>query len=183
LPDPAARDELLMLAAGKGDLDAFEEIVRRHQTWVWRTAYRFLGHEQEAEDMAQEAFLRILEAASRYQPSASFRTYFYRVLIRLCIDRTRKKQPAVVGHVPDVPDSSPGPEESLIEREHRAWIRKALDSLPPNQKAAIVLRHYEELSYGEIAQALDTTVKSVEGLIGRARTTLRSLLVAAEKAG
>jgi RNA polymerase sigma-70 factor (ECF subfamily) len=173
--DPGS-DELLLLAAGKGDLGAFEEIVRRHQAWGWRTAYRFLGHKEEAEDVVQDAFLKMLGAAPRYRPQARFRTYLYTILTRLCIDRQRKRHPEPVEGFPDLADPASGPAEDYAEKERRALVRKALDALPPNQKAAIILRHFDELSYGEIAEILGVTVKAVENLLGRARMTLRSVL-------
>jgi RNA polymerase sigma-70 factor, ECF subfamily len=169
-------DEQLMQAVAGGDLAAFDEIVLRYQQHAWKIAYRFLDDSMEAEDVAQEAFLKILQAAPRYRPTASFRTYLYRVLTRLCIDRARKKQPALADDLPEVADSSTGPADQLMEREQGAQLRMALDSLPPNQKAAIILRHYEGLSYREIAQSLSVTPKAVESLISRARAALQSRL-------
>ena len=89
-------DEELMLAVGKGDFSAFEQIVLRHQKSAWYAAYRFLGDRTIAEDVAQEALLKILDAAERYRPTAKFRTYLYGVVTRLCLDHARKKQPAYV---------------------------------------------------------------------------------------
>ena len=147
-------DEQLMQAAAKGDLEAFNELVLRYQVLAWGMAYRFLGDAMEAEDVAQESFLKILEAAPRYRPTASFRTYFYRTLSHLCIDRTRKRQPTSIDHIPEVMDPSLSPAESLIEKERQDQIHLALDALPPNQKATMILRHYEGLSYSEIGQIL-----------------------------
>jgi RNA polymerase sigma-70 factor (ECF subfamily) len=126
-------DEQLMQAAAGGDFDAFEEIVQRYRQHAWRTAYRFLGDAMEAEDVAQESFLKILEAAPRYRPTAAFRTYFYRILTHLCIDSTRKKkQLPGMDNVSEVADPSLGPTESLIEKERGAQVREALDALPPH---------------------------------------------------
>jgi RNA polymerase sigma-70 factor, ECF subfamily len=171
-----ATDEQLMQVVAGGNLDALSELVLRYQSLAWKMAYRFLGDAMEAEDVAQESFLRILEAAPRYRPTATFRTYFYRILTHLCIDRSRKKQPAGIEDIPEAIDQSFGPWESLIERERRVQVRIALDALPPNQKAAMILRHYEGLSYSEIAQILGVTPKAVEGLISRAGTSLQALL-------
>jgi RNA polymerase sigma-70 factor, ECF subfamily len=171
-----ATDEQLMQAVAGGDLEAFNELVLRYQSLAWRTAYRFLGDAMESEDIAQEAFLKILEAASRYRPTATFRTYFYRTLTHLCIDRTRKRQLTSGNDIPEVADPSLGPTESLIEEERRAEIRQALDTLSPNQRAAMILRHYEGLSYAEIARILGVTPKAVEGLIRRAAASLQGRL-------
>jgi RNA polymerase sigma-70 factor, ECF subfamily len=171
-----ATDEQLMQAVAGGDLDAFNELVLRYQGLAWKTAYRFLGDSMESEDVAQESFLKILEAARRYRPTATFRTYFYGILTHLCIDRTRKRQLTSINDIPDVPDPSLGPTESLIEEERRTQVREALDTLPPNQKAAMILRHYEGLSYTAIAQILGVTPKAVEGLISRAGASLQARL-------
>lgn len=171
-----ATDEQLMLRAARGNLDALSHLVSRYQKLAWRTAYRFLGDSMESEDLAQEAFLKLLEAAPRYQPTASFRTYFYRILTHLCIDRTRKRQSVNIVDIPDVLDPSPSAVENLMEIERRAQVRSALDTLPPHQKAAVILRHYEGLSYAEIAQVLGVTAKAVERLISRARASLQHCL-------
>jgi RNA polymerase sigma-70 factor, ECF subfamily len=171
-----ATDEKLMQAVAGGGLDAFNELVLRYQSLAWKTAYRFLGDSMEAEDVAQEAFLKVLGAASRYRATATFRTYFYGILTRLCIDHTRKKRPASIEDIPDVPDPSRGPTESLMERERRDQVREALDTLPPKQKAAMILRHYEGLSYAEIAHILGVTPKAVEGLMSRAGASLQATL-------
>jgi len=176
-----ATDEQLMQAVGTGDLDAFEKIVLRYQDHAWKTAYRFLCDAMEAEDVAQEAFLKILDAASRYRPTAAFRTYIYRTVTHLCIDRTRKKQLTSIDDISEAIDPSLNPDESLIEKERRAQVRTALDALPPNQKAAMILRHYEGLSYTEIALILGVTPKAVEGLISPAGASLQARLPHSQK--
>jgi RNA polymerase sigma-70 factor (ECF subfamily) len=169
-----ATDEQLMQAVSGGDLHAFNDLVVRYQGLAWKTAYRFLGDAMEAEDVAQEAFLKVLEAAPRYRPTATFRTYIYRIVTRLCIDRARKKHPTNMEDIPDMPDPSSGPAERFMEKERRAQIRAALDTLPPNQRAVMILKHYEGLTYAEIAQILDLTPKAVERLLSRARASLQA---------
>lgn len=166
-------DEQLMQTVSRGDLEAFEEIVFRYQDRAWKTAYRFLGDAMEAEDVAQEAFLKILEAAPRYRPTATFRTFLYRILIHLCIDRSRKRQLTTTDDIPELPDPAPGPTERLLNKERRGQVQKALDALPLNQKAAMILRHYEGVSYADIARILGVTPKAVEGLISRAAASLQ----------
>jgi RNA polymerase sigma-70 factor, ECF subfamily len=171
-----ATDEEIMQTISRGDRESFYEIVLRYQGLAWRTAYRFLGDAMEAEDVAQETFLKILEAAPRYRPTATFRTYFFRTLTHLCIDRTRKRRFTRIDDIPEVADTSLDPKESLIEKERRAQVHEALEALPPNQKAAMILRHYEGLSYAEIAQILGVTSKAVERLISRAGASLQARL-------
>ena len=166
-------DEELMGAVAEGDLGAFETLVLHHRHRAWNVAYRFLRDAMEAEDVAQEAFIRVLDAAPRYRPTAAFRTWFYRIVVRLCIDRSRKARPVSAADPPEVADRSPDPAESLMSRQMQAALIEALRGLPGRQRAAVILKHYEGLSYLEIAKALDLSPKAVEGLLSRARETLR----------
>ena len=165
-------DESLMLSVRDGDLDAFERIVLRHQAEAWRVAYRFTGDAAEAEDLAQEAFLRILGAAPRYKPTATFRTYFYRVLTRLCLDHRRKKRPALADPYPNTQDGSPSPSQQASRAERDAAIQVALATLPARQRSAVIMRYFEGLSGSETAEALGVSPKAVERLLARARETL-----------
>jgi RNA polymerase sigma-70 factor (ECF subfamily) len=176
LPDCPESDEFLLQATGRGDMAAFSRIVERHQTWAWRVAYRFAGNEEDASDIVQEAFLRLLDASARYRPTAKFRTYFYQIISRLCLDRAKKKQPLLLETVPDTPDPSPDITDTMMRQENAIAVRAALDALPPNQRLAIVLRYYENLGYEEIASALETTTKAVERLLARGRERLRDML-------
>jgi len=165
-----------MQAVAQGDLDAFNAIVLRHQETVWGIAYRFLGDGHAAEDIAQEAFLRILDAAPRYKPSAEFRTYLSRVVTRLCLDYVRKRRPVYAEHVPEAADATPPGAEQISAREDEKTIRQALDSLPPNQRMAVVLRYWEGLNCRDVAEATETSVKAVERLLARARESLQPKL-------
>lgn len=169
-------DEELMQAVARGDLSAFEQVVLRHQREAWNAAYRFLGDAAEAEDVAQEAFLKILEAAPRYRPTASFRTYLYRVVTNLCIDRAERKRPLLPGSLPDLVSHAPSPADAFAAQERQEAIRAALDTIPPRQKAAIVLRHFEDLPIQEIALIMDITPKAVERLLARARSAMEERL-------
>lgn len=170
-----------MLAVGQGDLDAFRDLVLANQRAAWSLAVRFLRDPAEAEDIVQEAFLRILQAAPRYRPTARFRTYLFQVLTRLCIDATEKKGPVYTDALPDVADPSPTPAEGAVARDEAAAIQRAIEALPPNQRMALILQHYEGLRYAEIAEAMGTSPKAVEGLLARARTTLQGRLASLRK--
>ena len=165
-------DEELMLDVRDGDIEAFEQIVLRHQQSAWNAAYRFLGDRMAAEDIAQEAFLKILSAAKRYRPSAKFRTYLYGVVTRLCLDHVRKKQPAYADDLSNAIRPSPSPLDAAVSRESGEAVRKALDTLPPNQRMAVVLRYYEGLSGRDMAAAMGVSQKAVERLLARARGAL-----------
>jgi RNA polymerase sigma-70 factor (ECF subfamily) len=166
-------DDQLMRATSGGDPGAFREIVRRYERTAWKIAFRFLGDSMDAEDAAQETFIKVLDSARRYLPKGNFRTYFYSILTRTCVDHYRKRRPEGIPELPEMPDLSASPAENLMAKERDELVRKALDALPANQKAAIILRHYEGLSYHEISEILNISVKAVEGLIGRARVTLQ----------
>jgi len=161
-----------MLAVGKGDLDAFERIVLRYQAEAWRVAYRFTGDAAEAEDLAQDAFLKTLNAAPRYKPTANFRTYFYRILTRLCIDHQRKKRPVLANPFSNMPDTAPSPSAQADQAERDEVIQAALNSLPADYRIAVVLRYFEGLSGTEMAEAMGRSVKAVERLLSRAKSAL-----------
>ncbi|TSA54563.1 MAG: sigma-70 family RNA polymerase sigma factor [Planctomycetaceae bacterium] len=169
-------DEELMLAVGKGDLNAFGEIVFRHQHSAWNIAYRFLGNETDAEDVAQEAFFKLLDAAEHYRPTALFRTYLHCIVTRLCLDWVAKKQPLYTSKLPEALDPGHTASEKLIFVERDLAVRKALYKLPPNQRMAIVLKYYEGIGYREIAATMEVTEKAVERLLARGRASLEEYL-------
>ena len=181
MPDSVPSDETLMQFTGEGNIKAFEKIVKRHQTWAWRIAYRFLGDDEEAADLVQEAFLRLLDASDRYRPTAKFTTYFYQIITRLCLDAAKKKKPLDVEDVPETPDPNPDASEVMIRNETAAAVRAAVQVLPPNQRIAIIYRYFENMNYDEIASVLETTPKAVERLLARGRDRLRSIIGAWEK--
>jgi len=170
-------DKELMLSVAKGDMGAFEEIVRRHQRSAWNTAFRFLGDAEEAQDVVQDTFLKVLDAAPRYQPKALFRTYLYCIIIRLCLDRVRKKRPTCTEDLPQMHDPQPSAGEMLLAKERDRAVAAALDVLPPNQRMAVILKYYEGLGYQEISQAMQITEKAVERLLARARKSLQATLL------
>ena len=169
-------DEELMLAVAGGDRTAFGQLVTRHQRSAWNAAYRFLGNATDAEDVAQEAFLKILDSADRYQPTASFRTYLYRIVAHSCFDFLRRKRHRRYRQLPDITDRAQAPKDTSIASERAMLVRQAIDALPPSQKMAVILRYYEDLSYREIAAAMSTTIKGVERLLARARASLEGQL-------
>jgi RNA polymerase sigma-70 factor, ECF subfamily len=169
-------DTMLMVRAAGGDIAAFEELVCRNQAQAWALAWRCLADAAEAQDAVQEAFLRIYRAASRYRPTAKFRTYLYRVVTRLCLDWDAKKRPEYTETILSIPDSSSGPEALFGQNELSDAVRKCLGNLPMNQRLAVTLRHFDGMSYDEIAEVLDVSAKAVDSLLQRARQTLRQCL-------
>jgi RNA polymerase sigma-70 factor (ECF subfamily) len=173
LEDPDAR---LMAEVAAGNLDAFEQLVMCHQKSAWSLAYRFLGNAPDAEDVVQEAFLRILRAAPRYRPAAKFRTYLFSVVGNLCKDHLSKKHTVALEEAAFLRAPEPNPEGMLGTQERAAAVRSALEALPAKQRLALLLRHCERLSYDEIAGALRTSAKAVDSLLQRAKRTLQEIL-------
>jgi len=169
-------DDELMVAAGQGDRIAFAEIVNRHNAKVYRLASRFLGNRQEATDVAQDAFLRILAAAPDYRPGAAFGTYLFRVVSNLCLDALRKRRRAQGEELQDPKSGDLSAEEEFLRNERAVAVSVALFSLPPRQRLAVLLKYYEDLNYREIAEVLKTSQKGVERLLARARSALLSSL-------
>ncbi len=190
VPDPAqeeadARDARLMAASARGDPDAFRLLVETHQNRVFGTIVRMLGDSGEADDLAQQVFVRIWQSAGRYEPRARFTTWLHTITRNLVLNeiRRRKRHPVTPldtelgDRAIELEDTSaPSPGASLLETELREAIRRAIDSLPEQQRTAVVLRRYEDLPYEEIAKVLRTTVPAVKSLLFRARAELRERL-------
>lgn len=169
-------DEELMRRVLNGNPDAFEQIVLRYQNEVWRVAYRFIGDAAEAEDIAQEVFVRVFQAASRYEPTASFRTYLYTILNRLCLDHVRKMRPEPIDELPQVTARELPFDETIRQKERNLSVQKAISILPPNQRMAIVLRYFEDMGWAEIAEILEVSTKAVERLLAHGRKALEERL-------
>ncbi len=185
---PRSEDQELLLRAGKGDRGAFGLLVERHHEAVVRFCYRFLGRVgcDAAEDLAQDVFLSAFKAAPYYQPQAAVRTWLFRLATNACLNQRRKwRVRRVIGlggseRMEDVAMDDSGADASALRNEKGASVRAAVGGLPGGQRAAIVLRHYHDFSYTEIADVLDTSVSAVESLLFRARRKLRSQLPAFE---
>jgi len=165
-----------MGSAAQGDTGAFEQIVLRYQTLVWRVAYRFTGHAADAQDITQIVFLKLFEAAPRYRPTAKFKTYLFRIVNTVCIDHTRKKRYNAADDPEEIPANTPSVEEFLILHERDNAIRKSIKTLPLRQQSAILLRYEADLPVREIADILNVTEKAVERLLARGRDTLSVVL-------
>jgi len=175
------KDAELMLRLKNGDISCFEALMRKYKKQVMNIIYRFIGDENEAEDLAIEVFLRLFESAKIYRVKAKFSTYLYRITVNLCINELKKKRrhKVISLNALNTPISS-GPSFSplsiLEQRERDALIKKMIDALPPRQRMALILQIYEELSYREISKVLACSIKSVERLLYRAKLNLRRKL-------
>jgi len=175
LPD-AEPDSSLMARIAAGDMAAFEQLIRRHQSPAWSLAYRFIGDPVEAEDIVQKAFMNIYEAASRYRPTAKFRTYLFLIVANLCRNHRSKRREQPTDNLPQITDPSASADQLVLENERSAAIRRVLEALPANQRLVVLLRYFEELRYEEIAEVMWTSEKAVDSLLQRARRSLQSHL-------
>jgi RNA polymerase sigma-70 factor (ECF subfamily) len=177
-----------MLAYREGSEPAFDRLVETYSGQVYSLFTRFLGHVPEREDLVQEVFLRVVRARRRYQPTARFSTWLYRIAFNLAVNRSERSQPEVSldGRAPDGSPQGLGeeladlrvgdPSDGLERSDVVAAVRAAIASLPDTQRMALILARYEELSQSEIAAVLDSSEKAVKSLVHRARESLRARL-------
>ncbi len=177
-----------MLRVKQGDMEAFQELVEAHQHRVVGTVAKMLGDDAEAEDVAQQVFVRVWRSAGRYEPTAKFTTWLFTILRNLVFNevRRRKRHPAISLDAPrELDDERPRdtadhrvktPEAELLDSEMMEAIQRAIDELPETQRLAVIMRRYDETPYEEIAEVLDLTVPAVKSLLFRARTELREKL-------
>lgn len=174
----SADEPALSRLAAQGDRDAFGEIVRRHQSAVFNAAWRVLGDLHEAEDAAQETFLRAYQFFDRFDPGRPLGPWLRRIAVNVCLNRLEARKPASSldeDRVP-APDPGRGPEAQIARRELGQRIRAEMLTLPPRQRAVIELRHFQELSYEEIAETLKRPLSDVKSDLFRARKTLAERL-------
>lgn len=170
-------------AALEGDQEAFAEIVYSYQDAVYNLCYRMLGERTEAEDAAQEAFLRAYLNLSRYDTARSFKTWLLSIASNYCIDRLRRRRLQWLS-LDDEPTADhlalssdePEPETAALLREHSKAVQALLAELSPDYRAAVILRYWYDYSYAEIADMMDTTESAVKSRLFRARQALADRL-------
>lgn len=170
-------DASLLARVGQGNEAAFRELVARKLGRVHALAARLLDDRSLADDVAQEALLRVWRTAAAWRPGAArFDTWLHRVVLNLCTDRLRRDRLVFVAEPPERPDPAPAAEDCLLREDAGRRVRIALGRLPERQREAIVLQHYQELPNTEAAVAMGISVEALESLLARARRTLRLLL-------
>jgi RNA polymerase sigma-70 factor (ECF subfamily) len=178
-PDPTELDYALLRRLARGEDAALGELVRRHQQRVYQIAYRLLRDPQEAEDASQEVFIKVYENAHRFEPKASVAAWLHRITANHCLNLLRRRRPHESldqEDAPQPPDPAAGPLELLEERDLHRRLEELLNGLPENQRRALVLKRYAGLSYQEIGQELGLSPQAVDGLLKRARQTLKKAL-------
>jgi len=175
-------EALLVQRTLAGDQQAFGELVHRFERDVFNLTYRMLNERTEAEDAAQEAFLRAYANLDRYDPSRSFKTWILSIASNHCIDRIRRRRLTWLSLEEPLPphpaltSDTPNPEEAALNNERNLLVQALLEGLNPDYRLAVVLRYWYDLSYAEIAEMLDTTESAVKSRLFRARQALADQL-------
>ncbi|WP_419878926.1 RNA polymerase sigma factor [Brevibacillus centrosporus] len=174
----------LIRKAQSGDHDALVDLLRSIETSVYRSAYYILGNEQDALDAAQEVLIRIYRKLDTYQEKAKFSTWVQRIVSNVCMDKFRAKKEAVSieEHELIIPDRNNVEDEILLTGLSND-IQEAIGKLPRQYRMVVVLRYLEDLSYQEIAEALDLPLNTVKSYLFRARQQLQELLYDYQKGG
>jgi len=173
-----------------GDSEAFDSLLETYQDRVVNICYRFVHHASDAEDVAQEVFIEIIQSIARFRGDAKLSTWIYRVAVTKAFDFIRKKnRKKRLGHLKQVlgiqteekrrdfePEDATEPADALEQKERAAVLAQALAALPESQRIAITLNQYEGLGYAEVAEIMATTVSAVESLLFRAKKNLRKHL-------
>jgi RNA polymerase sigma-70 factor, ECF subfamily len=172
-----------------GDRQIFRILVEKYQSMVFRTCMGFVHNKDDADDLTQEIFIQVYQSLQGFKGEAAFSTWIYRIAVNASLNKVRKKSgnqllyhlDALFGTPREKENSLPvsnneNPESLLIKQENEKWVQNALDSLPENQRTAIILSKYDDLSQKEIAEIMKTTEGAVEALMQRAKANLRKKL-------
>ena len=171
-------DEALVAQSASGNHRAFRLLMVRHMGRTIRLAESILGGSSDADDVAQEAFVRIWKGASSFDPAvARFTTWLYRIVVNLAIDRSRRARGDPIEAAADIAADEPGALAGLIAKEEQDAVTACISQLPERQRAAIALFHFEGLSGREAAAVMEVSEKAFESLLIRARATLKQRLL------
>ncbi|MCD4781056.1 MAG: sigma-70 family RNA polymerase sigma factor [Candidatus Omnitrophica bacterium] len=185
--DPDVR---LMLAVQQGDKKAFETLMTKFYPRILNFVYKFVRNRARSEELTQEIFIRVYKSVARYAPKAKFQTWLYTIARNVCLNEvTRNKRKFVSLDAPSTFDGrtleeklenerSPDPGHQVLHEERKRQVKKAIFALPPNQRTALILRRYENMSYQQIAETMKTSSKAVKSLLNRAKENLKISLKA-----
>ncbi len=176
----------IILKAQKGDIAAFEKLVSANEAFVYNLAMRTLGNEQDAQDAAQEVFIKVWTSLSSFRGESKLSVWLYRITSNVCTDILRRRRNDTVSLVTendeggenqfDIPDTAPTPQEALEKKERQSALAAALETLPEDYRKALLLRESGGMSYAEIASLLHTDLGTVKSRIFRARKKLCEIL-------
>ena len=172
----------------RGEPDAFETLIRRHQKTIFNLAYRMLGDYDEAAEISQEVFLSAYRAIGNFRGEANFSTWLYRIALNHATTRrkslnTRQQRSVPIENTEPASDPHPGPAETMEKKEIRQRVQQALNRLDPEDAAVILLRDLQDVPYEEVARVLDLPIGTVKSRLHRARQALKSELASYFYAG
>lgn len=185
-------DATLMVAFQRGDIGAFEQLLDKYKVPIVNFIYKFVNNASEAEDLAQDVFLRIHRARESYEPRARFAAWIYRIAANVALKAAKKarRSPLIFSRrsrsdnevkesdlMESMPDGAPNAECRMVSAETGRMIRRAIQALPDNEKMALVLRRYEDLSYKEIAEVMNCTEGAVKTYIHRGKLRVRDHII------
>lgn len=184
-------DEILVEQSKNGSEVAFSELVRRYEGAVYSLCYRTMGHAGEAEDLAQESFLRLYRSLGQFRPGGRLRPWLHKIAVNVCLDALRKRKEPTLSldemsegrGEPPIPHGGSQPEEACLGHEAQMAVHQALLQLPGEYRVALVLRYLEGLSYQEVADALGVPLSTVETRIFRAKKMLGQVLTSPTAGG
>ncbi len=180
-------DRELIVRATRGDEKAYRALLTKYERAVFNICLRMVRNREQAEDLAQDAFMKVFSMLDRYNPSYAFSSWLFKITSNLCIDSIRKRkldtlpldqpiQSAAGEFARQYESPEDNPEKKMMSRELVARLQEAIEGLPPHYRIMILLRHQQDLSYEEIAETLDVPLGTVKARIHRAREMLRNRL-------
>lgn len=190
LADP---DVTSMLEFQKGDKASFEKLMAKYYPRILNFIYRFVGNREMAEDLTQEVFIRVYHSAASYQPQSKFQTWVYTIAKNISLNELRRHKGKFVsldepqtGEEEGLPrqledTKTLDPSQEILQQEKLGMIKAAIQSLPENQRMAVILRRYDDFSYEEIAYTMNLSLEAVKSLLNRAKENLKNKLAGLEK--
>lgn len=173
-----ADDRTLVAAFLAGRREAFDLIVGRHRRPIYQLCYRFVGNHEDACDLAQDVFVRAFKGLAKFKGDSSLATWLYRVGVNTCLNRVAVKRPLTesIDAAPRIDERADNPLDLVMRDERAVVVRRAIEQLPPKQRATLVLRVYQEMSHEEIANVLGSSVGAVKANFFHALGNLKRLL-------
>lgn len=180
-PSARTQEDLEAIAAcQRGEREAFDRLVERYQRDVYRLCYRYVNNHEDANDLAQDAFLKAYKAIGRFRGESAFSTWLYRIAVNTCLNFRAARKPPAAELTDTVADPSPGAPDRIADEEWGRRVREAVSRLPEKQRATLILKIYQDMTHEEVAAALGSTVGTVKANLFHALANLRKIVVGAK---
>jgi RNA polymerase sigma-70 factor (ECF subfamily) len=175
-PSPREAERAAIEACKRGEREAFDQLVVRYQREIYRLCYRYVNNHEDANDLAQEVFLRAWRAIGRFRGQSAFSTWLYRIGINACLNFRAARRPPAQELPETIPDPGVGAAERVERAEQARRLREAVGRLPEKQRATLILKIYHDLTHKEVAQVLGSTVGTVKANLFHGLGNLRKLM-------